>query len=155
MSRLRSFVPCLDTSLPEGRINLRKYITSLSLDFGSRPVSACRADTGSVRTLRNPQFVSLMDLVPQRNVTAIRQVRAGQSDFVPHLGIEEVRRLGDAARERARPGKGERDELLIQTIFDGCFRVSEVTDLSPNRFVRLAMDRSPGSSERWQIPLLP
>lgn len=76
-----------------------------------------------------------MDLVPQPNVTAIRQARVGQSDFVPHLGIDEVRRLAISARARVRVGNGERDELLIQTLFDGCFRVSEVTSISPNRLV--------------------
>jgi site-specific recombinase XerD len=62
---------------------------------------------------------------------AIRQARSGESDFVPHLRIEEVQQLAREAEAHARRGKGERDSLLIQTIFDGCFRVSEAVSLTP------------------------
>jgi site-specific recombinase XerD len=62
---------------------------------------------------------------------AIRQARSGESDFVPHLRIDEVQQLAGEAEAGARRGKGERDSLLIQTIFDGCFRVSEAVSLTP------------------------
>ena len=42
----------------------------------------------------------------------------------PHLSIEEVQDLAAAAPNAARNGKGERDALIIQTIFEGCFRGS-------------------------------
>lgn len=66
---------------------------------------------------------------------SIRQAKAGTADFVPHLGLGEIQALARRAREEARKGKGERDELLIQAIFDGCFRVSEVVSLRPDRLV--------------------
>ena len=51
------------------------------------------------------------NLVPQRNVTAIRKVRAGSSgDYVPHLTFDMVQRLTDAAKQEARKGKGDRDK---------------------------------------------
>jgi integrase len=62
---------------------------------------------------------------------AIRQARSGESDFVPHLRIDEVQQLAREAEAHARHGRGERDSLLIQTIFDGCFRVSEAVSLTP------------------------
>ena len=59
-------------------------------------------------------------LVPQHNIRAIRHVRAGSTaDYVPHLTFEMVEMLADAAKQEARKGKGERDKLLIQTLFDG------------------------------------
>ena len=65
------------------------------------------------------------------NVVAIRHVRQGSAAIVPHLGIEEVRRLAAAAEANGRGDKGDRDRLLIETLFDGCFRVSEGLSLRP------------------------
>ncbi len=50
---------------------------------------------------------------------------------VPHIGPDEVRRLIAAARAAGRGKKGDRDALLIQTLFDGCLRVSEALALTP------------------------
>jgi site-specific recombinase XerD len=55
---------------------------------------------------------------------------------VPHLRIEEVQELSRQAEKTARAGKGERDSLLIQTLFDGCFRVSEALRLTPESLVQ-------------------
>ncbi len=81
-------------------------------------------------------------LVPhKRNIPAIRQVRAGSADdYVPHLSFPQVHMLADAAKEEARKGKGERDELLIQSLFDGMFRLC--IGGGPGRL--LATNRSPG-----------
>jgi integrase len=49
---------------------------------------------------------------------------------VPHLGLEEVRRLIAAARSASRR-HGERDALLIGVLFDACLRVSECLGLRP------------------------
>ena len=77
------------------------------------------------------------NLVPRHNVTAIRKVRAGSSgDYVPHLSFEMVQHLADAAKEAARKGKGDRDKLLIETLFDGMFRVSEGLSLYPKIIVQ-------------------
>jgi integrase len=55
---------------------------------------------------------------------------------VPHWGMAEVVALVDAARRRGRGQKGERDALLIQTIFDGALRVSEALGLHPADVIR-------------------
>ena len=67
-----------------------------------------------------------------RQSTAIQQAQAGTAAWIPHLSIEEVQDLAMAAHNTARNGKGERDALIIQTIFDGCFRVTEALSLTPN-----------------------
>jgi len=57
--------------------------------------------------------------------------RAGvEGGPVPHLGVEEVKRLMGAARGASRRC-GERDMLLIGVLFDGCLRVSEALGLRP------------------------
>ena len=55
----------------------------------------------------------------------------GNARPVPHWGIKEVMALVEAARQRGRGGKGDRDALLIQTIFDGALRVSEALGVRP------------------------
>jgi integrase len=67
---------------------------------------------------------------------AIRKAAETEADFVPHLRIEEVQELAQQADATARTGKGERDSLLIQTLFDGCFRVSEAVSLTPKSLVQ-------------------
>ena len=64
-------------------------------------------------------------LVRKFNVPAIQRASEGEAYYVPHLGFEEIKTLARVAREQACKNQGERDELLIQTMFDGCFRVSE------------------------------
>ena len=77
-----------------------------------------------------------MNLIKRSNNTpVIRSAQETQADFVPHLGFEEIQELARAAGATARTGKGERDILLIQTMFDGAFRVSEALSLCPNRLV--------------------
>ena len=78
-----------------------------------------------------------MDLIKRPdNTAAIRRAQETQADFVPHLGFDEIQELAQAAGATARTGKGERDTLLVQTLFDGAFRVSEALSLCPNRFVQ-------------------
>ncbi len=62
--------------------------------------------------------------------TAIQRAQAGEAASVPHLSIAEVQELAEAAGAAARKGHADRDTLLIQTIFDGCFRVSEALQLT-------------------------
>ena len=47
-----------------------------------------------------------------------------------------MQHLAQAAKQEARKGKGERDQLLIQTIFDGMFRIAEALTLRPNLIVK-------------------
>jgi integrase len=50
--------------------------------------------------------------------------------------VNEVIALVDAARRRGRGATGERDALLVQTIFDGVLRVSECLGLRPADVIR-------------------
>ena len=70
------------------------------------------------------------------NTLAMRKSQETEADFVPHLRIDEIQQLAKEAEQRARAGKGERDSLLIQTLFDGCFRVSEALRLTPESLVQ-------------------
>lgn len=53
------------------------------------------------------------------------------ADFVSHLGLPEVQTLARVAEQEGKDKKGERDRLLIETLFDGCFRVSEALRIRP------------------------
>ena len=75
-------------------------------------------------------------LVRKYNVPAIQRASEGEAYYVPHLGFEEIKTLARVAREQACKNQGERDELLIQTMFDGCFRVSEAVSLTPKRLIQ-------------------
>ena len=72
-----------------------------------------------------------MMTLARRNV-AIQRAEAGSNDWIPHITLEDVQALAQTAEGAARNGKGERDALIIQTIFDGCFRVSEALQLTPD-----------------------
>lgn len=93
--------------------------------------------------------------------TAIQQTQAGASAWIPHLSVEEVQDLAAAAQNAARTGKGkgERDALIIQTIFDGCFRVSEALSLTPNSLRETqgacgvpGLSGRAGNPGRWRSP---
>ena len=66
--------------------------------------------------------------------TARHAASTGNARPVPHWGINEVLALVEAARQRGRGRKGDRDALLIQTIFDGALRVSEALGIRPLDF---------------------
>ena len=68
--------------------------------------------------------------------TARHAASAGNARPVPHWGINEVLALVEAARQRGRGRKGDRDALLIQTIFDGALRVSEALGVRPLDILR-------------------
>lgn len=67
------------------------------------------------------------------NPRAIEHAQQGSADYVPHLEVQDVIRLAEAAKSESRYPKGDRDYLLIQTLFDGCFRVSECLQITPQR----------------------
>ena len=54
---------------------------------------------------------------------AIRHQREYQADQVPHISIEDVRRMAAQVKER--------DQLLIRLLFDGCLRASEAVSVRP------------------------
>ena len=74
---------------------------------------------------------------PAKLNNSLRRVVSDQSGRpVPHWGVAEVVALVEAARARGRGKKGERDALLIQTIFDAALRVSEGLGLRPMDIIR-------------------
>jgi len=68
----------------------------------------------------------------RRSIGAIQKAQETAAEYVPHLGLEEVRLLAEAARRTARPSRADRDEVLIQTLFDGSLRGSEALGLAPS-----------------------
>lgn len=62
------------------------------------------------------------------NRPAIIRSQNYSGGYVPHLGLAEVRTMADAAGEGRN---GERDKMLIQTLFDGCLRVTECLRIRP------------------------
>ena len=60
---------------------------------------------------------------------AIARARAYEGGYVPHLGMAEVVAVAEAAASFGR--HRDRDRLLVETIFDGCLRVSEGLRLRP------------------------
>lgn len=63
---------------------------------------------------------------------AIRGAEAGAADYVPHLSIDQVRSIANAATGR----HAERDRLLIMLLFDGCLRCSEALGTRPRDLER-------------------
>jgi integrase len=77
-------------------------------------------------------------------VTAIARGRVAAGGYVPHLGLAEVRAMAEAVSKASR--NGERDRLLILTLFDGCLRVSEGLGLRPKDLKR--------DSDGWHLEVL-
>lgn len=74
---------------------------------------------------------------PRKLTKAVRRIASDQASRpVPHWGVNEVVALVDAARRLGRGPKGERDALMIQTIFDAALRVSEAISLRPVDILR-------------------
>ena len=72
----------------------------------------------------------------RRNLPAIRNAEMGSASFIPHLDLEAVQRLIQAATG-AHPRTGEqRDGLLIALLFDRCLRMSEAIRLRPRDLTR-------------------
>lgn len=61
-------------------------------------------------------------------VLAIRQGKDYAAGYVPHLSEGDVRLMAIVA---GRGRDGERNALLIKTLFDGCFRASEALSIRP------------------------
>ena len=89
-------------------------------------------------TLKNGTSLAVRPAASAVKLTKVvrRLASAQTSRPVQHWGMAEVLALVDAARRRGRGGKGERDDLLIQTIFDGALRVSEALGLLPTDVIR-------------------
>ena len=92
-------------------------------------------------TTDNPLAIAVrLDHSPARLTKSAQRAASGAAGRpVAHWGISEVLRLVDAARARGRGRKGERDALLIQTIFDSALRVSEALGVRP-----MDVARTPG-----------
>jgi integrase len=81
----------------------------------------------------NPQK---LDKVNQR--LAIQRGQQYQADYVGHITLEDVRRILKTL--------GERDQLLVKLIYDGCLRVSEALSIRPDDFVQ--------TPDGWQVRVL-
>ena len=69
-----------------------------------------------------------MTLSPRKNA-----IQLARSSAIPHISINEVRELADAARASARNVIAkERDSLLVVTVIDGALRVSEGLQITPS-----------------------
>lgn len=73
---------------------------------------------------------------PTLNNNTQRSIEARASRPVPHWGIEEVRAIAQATRRFGRGWKGERDGLLVETMFDAALRVGEALSLTPSGIKR-------------------
>lgn len=63
---------------------------------------------------------------------AIERSKASSAEVVPHLTIEDVRRLAQASTVGVHSRwQAYRNELLIRTLFDSCGRVSEMLSITP------------------------
>ena len=71
----------------------------------------------------------------RRHLPAIRDAEMGSASFIPHLDLDAVLRLIQAATD-THPRTGERDGLLIALLFDVCLRVSEAIRLRPRDLAR-------------------
>lgn len=61
--------------------------------------------------------------------SAIIRHKDATNAYIPHLDLEAIRIIAETAgQDRLH---GERNKLMIQTIFDGCFRVSEALGIEP------------------------
>ena len=69
-----------------------------------------------------------------RNLPAVREAQQGAAETVPHLDAQAVRRLVESARSASQTG--ERNALLIVTLYDGALRVCEALALRPIDLVR-------------------
>ncbi len=70
----------------------------------------------------------------RRDLPAVREGQDLSAGTVPHLDASAVQRIIEAARFSVRTG--ERNALLIATIFDGALRVSESLRLRPQDLMR-------------------
>ena len=78
-------------------------------------------------------LVPISGAVPALNKSANRQAiirsKTYSAGYVPHLDLAAVSTIADIAGEH--PRLGERNKLLIQTLFDGCLRITEALRTRP------------------------
>ena len=63
------------------------------------------------------------------NLSTLQRSEAGAADYISHLSAGDVKLLALTAGKKKL--HGERDSLLIKTIFDAALRVSEALALRP------------------------
>ena len=68
-------------------------------------------------------------LINHANRQAVIRGKNYNNAYVPHLDVDAVRTIADIAGEH--PRLGERNKLLIQTLFDGCLRITEALRVRP------------------------
>ena len=89
-------------------------------------------------TLDTHSSLAVRPAAPAGKLTkAVRRIASDQASRpVQNWGMAEVLALVDAARQRGRGRKGERDGLLLRVTFDSALRVSEVLGLRPVDIIR-------------------
>ena len=66
----------------------------------------------------------------KNNPVAVTKSLVSRTQIVPYLTLEEVRRLTEIAKDRRN---GERDSLLVKTLFETGLRISECLSLTPRK----------------------
>jgi len=82
----------------------------------------------------NTSVIVLQD-TEKRNKTsqmpAIMKGEAGQTDYIAHLTKSDIVLMIETAKSITKGRRGERNALLIRTLFDSCLRISECLSLRP------------------------
>ncbi len=68
------------------------------------------------------------------NVFAIQRSKCGTADYVPHVSTEDIRLIAAVANQQKR--HGERNSLLVKTLFDSVLRCSEGIGVRPCDLVK-------------------
>jgi integrase len=76
---------------------------------------------------------------------AIARTVAMKGD-IPHIGIDAVRLIAQAAHDNSIPSVKDRNQLLIFVMFDACLRVSEA--------LQLAMTNLRQSADGWTVTVV-
>ena len=69
---------------------------------------------------------------------AVRQGKDYTADYVPHITLDDIKRLIEVV--------GERDKLIIMLMFDGCLRVSEALSIRPEDIIQTV--------DGWEVRVL-
>ena len=78
-----------------------------------------------------------------KSLGKIIESRGYQADEVPHLDLSQIRWIIETVQKNRH---GDRDALLVRTIFDGCFRCSEAIGIRPRDIVQVEAG--------WQVNIL-
>ena len=84
-----------------------------------------------------------------KSLGKIIESRGYQADEVPHLDLSQIRWIIETVQKNRH---GDRDALLVRTIFDGCFRCSEAIGIRPRDIVQVEAGwqvNTLGKGQKW------